>query len=119
MSTLPDEDQTTFTEQAVEDRVYHVQVVTDHGRIYVLHQAASRVLRKDMSTVLKKSLKEFDTIDLDEFVHAVEAHAVEVEQNFIRVFSSEERSAELEEIRAGYLAGSTVPIPTFDFEQFN
>ena len=89
MSTLPDEDQTAFTEQHTDDRVLHVSVISENARIYVLHQAAARLLRKDMASVLKKSLKELDSIDMDEFVGAVESHAVEVEQSFIKVFSSE------------------------------
>jgi len=33
-----------------------------------MHQAASRMLRKDIATVFKKSLKELDSVDLDEFL---------------------------------------------------
>jgi hypothetical protein len=114
MSTLPDEDQTTFTEQPTEDRVLTINVISESARIYVLHQTAARVIRKDMATVLKKSLKELDAVDLDEFVNAIEAHAVEVEKNFIKIFSSEETN-DYDTLRTQYIGGTT-PIPTFDFE---
>ena len=80
----------------------------------VMHQAASRVLRKDMATVLKKSLKELDNIEMEDFLQGVEAHAVEVEKNFIKMFSSEETD-EFDQVRTKYL-GSAAPVPTFDFE---
>lgn len=117
LSTHPDEDTTNCTEQPIEDRVYLINTVSqgDNARIWVMHQAASRVLRKDMATVLKKSLKELDNIELDDFLHAVESHAVEVEKNFVKMFSSEE-TKEFDQIRAKYHQGSNAPIATFDFE---
>ena len=81
----------------------------------MLHQAASRLLRKDMSTVLKKSIKELDAIDTDEFVASVEAQAADAERTFIKIFSSEDTD-EFDSIRSRYLLGSTTPVPTFDFE---
>ena len=99
----------------MEDRVYTVCPISESGRIYVLHQAAARILRKDMSQVLKKSLKELDGIEIDDFVASVEAHAVDIEKNFIKMFSSEDTN-EYDAIRVRYLHGSTAPIPTFDFE---
>ena len=82
-----------------------------------MHQAASRMLRKDIATIFKKSLKELDSVDLDEFLQGIEQHAVEVEKNFIKIFSSEEQNKDYESIRAKFFSnGSTAPIPTFDFE---
>jgi len=46
-----------------------------------------------MASVLKKSMKELDAIDTDEFVNAVEAHAVEAEKAVVKIFSSEEAAA--------------------------
>jgi hypothetical protein len=54
LSTHPDEDTSTFTEQPIDDRVYLINPVEASSRIWVLHQAATRVLRKDMALVLKK-----------------------------------------------------------------
>ena len=95
--------------------MFTVCPISESARIYVLHQAASRVLRKDMSQVLKKSLKELDGIEIEDFVTSIEAHAVDVEKNFIKMFSSEETN-DFDAIRVRYLQGSTAPIPTFDFE---
>lgn len=114
LSTHPDEDQSAFTEQIIEDRVLMVNPISEGHRIWIMHQAATRMLRKDMATVFKKSLKELDGIELEEFLSSVEAHAVEIEKNFIKMFSSEETN-EFDAIRAKYL-GFAGPIPTFDFE---
>ena len=115
LSTHPDEDVSTFTEQPIEDRVYLINTVAEGQRVWVLHQAAARVLRKDMATVLKKSIKELDSIENEEFLAAVESHSVDVEKNFIKMFSSEE-TKEFDAVRAKFFGGSTLPIPTFDFE---
>lgn len=56
-----------------------ISPVGEASRVWVLHQAASRALRKDMATVLKKSIKELDHLELEEFLADVEAHAVEIE----------------------------------------
>ena len=100
----------------MDDRVYLVNPICEASRIYILHQAASRLLRKDMVTVLKKSVKELDHIELDDFITSVEEHAVNIEKNFIKIFSSEEATNKYDAIRAKYMHGSTAPIPTFDFE---
>lgn len=120
LSTHPDEDVSHFTEQAIEDRVYLINPISEPNgsRIWVLHQAASRLLRKDMATVLKKSMKELDAIELDDFLASVEGHAVEVEKSLVRIFSSEEPAVceQNAAVRQRYLGPSAAPIPTFDFE---
>lgn len=55
-----------------------------------------------MATNLKKSLKELDGIELDDFLAAVEEHAVNVEKNFIKMFSSEETN-EFDGIRSKFI----------------
>lgn len=92
LSTHPDEDTSKFTEQPMEDRAFVINPASaaEGARIWVLHQAASRQLRKDMAIVLKKAVKELESIDNDEFMQAIEHHAVEVEKNFVKIFSSEE-----------------------------
>ena len=66
-----------------------VTPVNEGTRVWVLHQAAQRLLRKDIATLFKKSTKELDGIELDEFLQGIEAHSVEVEKNLIKMFSSE------------------------------
>jgi predicted solute-binding protein len=111
---LPDEDTSAFAESQIDDRVWMINPVGESARVWVLHQAASRQLRKDMALALKKSVKELDSIDNEEFMAAVEAHAVDVEKNFIKMFSSE-ATHEFDEIRARFFP-SAAPLPTFDFE---
>lgn len=83
--------------------------------MWVIHQAAQRLLRKDIAVALKKSTKELDEVDMEELVQAVEGHANEVEKTLVKVFSIEGTN-EFDEIRAKILHGSTAPIPTFDYE---
>lgn len=115
LSTHPDEDQTGFTEQPVEDKVLTVTNVSDGMRVWAIHQAAQRAMRRDLATVLKKTVKELDEVELEEFVAGVEDQANEVEKRLVRIFSLEGTN-EYDEIRAKYLNGSTAPIPTFDYE---
>jgi len=114
LSTHPDEDQTGFPEQQIEDKVFLVNPVSDSGRVWVLHQAASRYLRKDMAATLRRAVKELEAIENDDFLKSVEEHAVGVEKNFVKIFSSDATS-EFDELRTRFL-GSPAPLPTFDFE---
>jgi hypothetical protein len=52
---------------------------------------------------MKKNIKELDNIDLEELIQQVEAHAVEVENKFLRLFG-EAREEEF------------LRVPVFDFE---
>ena len=116
MSTHPDEDISTFTEQAIEDKVFLVNTISDNARIWMMHQAAARLLRKDMILVLKKSIKELDNIENDEFVASVEAHSADIEKNVVKIFSSD-KTNKFDAIRSRFFSGgSSAPIPTFDFE---
>ena len=115
LSTHPDEDQSGFTEQHVEDKVLTVTNVADGMRVWAIHQAAQRAMRRDIATVLKKTVKELDEVELEEFITGVEEQANEVEKNLVKIFSIEGTN-EYDEIRAKYLNGQTAPIPTFDYE---
>ena len=115
LSTHPDEDQTGFTEQHMEDKVLTVTNAADGIRVWAIHQAAQRAMRRDIATVLKKTVKELDEVELEEFVAGVEEQANEVEKNLVKIFSIEGTN-EFDEIRAKYLNGQTAPIPTFDYE---
>lgn len=115
LSTHPDEDTSTFQETPIDDRAILINNVIDQTRVWVIHQAAQRLLRKDIIVALKKSTKELDDIDQEELVNTVEEHAVEIEKQLIKIFSIEGTN-EFDEIRAKVLDGSTAPIPTFDYE---
>ncbi len=100
----------------IEDKVLTVSNVSSDGvRVWAIHQAAQRAMRKDIATVLKKTVKELDEVELEEFLAAIEENASLIEKNLVRIFSLEGTS-EFDEIRAKYLNGSTAPIPTFDYE---
>ena len=58
--------------------MFLVNPISENGRIWVMHQAAARLLRKDMILVLKKSIKELDNIENDDFIASVEAHSVDI-----------------------------------------
>jgi hypothetical protein len=84
--------------------VFCVNPISESCKIWVFHQAASRWLRKDIITQMKKNIKDLEGFDLDELQDKVEAHAVAVENNFIALFSAD-KDPLLE-----------TPIPVFDFE---
>lgn len=91
LSTHPDEDQSTFKESAFEDKVLMINPISldNTSRVWVIHQSAQRVMRKDIATILKKTVKELEDIELDEFVTAIEETANEVEKNIVKIFSME------------------------------
>ena len=115
LSTHPDEDTSTFNEMPLDDRAILINNVQDQTRVWVIHQASQRLLRKDITVALKKSTKELDEVDMEELVRTIEEHAVEVEKTLVKIFSIEGTN-EFDEIRAKVLNGSTAPIPTFDYE---
>jgi len=88
--------------------------MSEAGRVWVMHQAAARYLRKDMAQALRKAVKELEAIENDDFMKAVEDHSVEIEKNFVKVFSTETTN-EFDALRSQFL-GSPAPLPTFDFE---
>jgi len=56
----------------IEDRVLCINPISDQSRIFVFHQAAQRLFRKDIVQQMKKNIKELDNIDLDEMIQQVE-----------------------------------------------
>ena len=44
----------------------------DGFRVWAIHQAAQRALRRDIATVLKKTAKELEEVEMDEFIASVE-----------------------------------------------
>lgn len=46
--------------------------VGETSKIYVLHQAAQRWLRKDIAQQMKKNIRELDVLDMDDVLEKVE-----------------------------------------------
>lgn len=90
----------------IEDKVHVVNPVGETSRIFVVHQAAQRLLRKDIVAAMKKNVKEVETFDLEEMQQVVEHHAVDIEAKLLKIIS--------EEIYGDQESGYKVPI--FDFE---
>ena len=63
LSTHPDEDTSTFHETPLDDRAILINNVQEQTRVWVIHQAAQRLLRKDIAVALKKSIKELDDVE--------------------------------------------------------
>jgi len=99
---MPAKDDEKYEEMEVEDKVWCVNPIGDNNKIYVLHQAAQRWLRKDLIQVMKKNIKELDNIDMDELLEKVESEAVEVENRFLKMFNEEPEEP--------------YRVPVFDFE---
>ena len=87
----------------IEDRVLAVNPIGEASRIYVLHQAASRLFRKDIVQQMKKNIKELENIELEDLIQQVETHSVEVETNFLKIFGEK-------------IEDETQRVPVFDFE---
>ena len=84
----------------LEDRVFLVNPIGDTVKIWVVHQAAQRLHRKDIVQTLKKNFKELETFDLEDMYQLVEAHAVDVENKLLKMVSEQSESQ----------------VPVFDFE---
>ena len=84
----------------LEDRVYLVNPIGEFSRIWVIHQAAQRLMRKDIVQAMKKNVKELETMDLDEMIQLVEAHAIEIENRLVKIVSDQTEGQ----------------VPVFDFE---
>ena len=67
----------------VEDKALLLKTQGENYSIFALHQAASRFIRRDIVSYLKKIQKEFDEIETDEFQDGVEAAAVKLEKAWL------------------------------------
>lgn len=68
-----------YEEMEIEDKVWCVNPIGDVSKIYVLHQAAQRLLRKDIAQHMKKNIKELDILDFDDILEKIEADALQIE----------------------------------------
>ena len=80
----------TYDEQDIEDKVLLINTIGESYKIWVMHQAAARWLRKDLVQQMKKNVKELETVDLAEMISVVEQHAVEVENNLLKVICQQD-----------------------------
>ena len=53
-------------EMELEDKALVVNPIGDTERVWVIHQAAGRYLRKDLVANMKKNMKEMENVDQDE-----------------------------------------------------
>ena len=95
----PIEEEPEWIEVTMEDRVLMINPVGDDYKIWVIHQAASRMLRKDIVSYLSRIQKEFEDIDVDDLNEKVEANAVKLEKDVMSKLPEKGTSA-----------------PVFDFE---
>jgi hypothetical protein len=83
--------------------VWTINPIGEQQKIFVMHQAAMRWLRKDIATQLRKSIKEVEqAVEVDDMLQRIEEEAKKVEMSFLTMMSEEGS----EESR----------IPVFDFE---
>ena len=90
----------------VEDKVFLVNPIGETSKIFVVHQAAQRLLRKDIVQAMKKNIREVESMDLEELCQLVEQHSLDVEDKLLKIIS--------EEYNVGQEQESKVPV--FDFE---
>ena len=70
----------------LEDKVWTVNPIGDSQKVWVIHQAASRWLRKDIAQQMKKNIKEMEIVEMEEFIERVEEEAVKIENEFLKLF---------------------------------
>ena len=71
-------------EAEIEDRVQVVNPVGEDYRIWVIHQAGPRYVRREIMTFMKKVVKQFDELDIDEVIEKVEKVANYFEDDFVK-----------------------------------
>jgi hypothetical protein len=91
-----------FDEIEVDDRALCIATTGENYKIWAIHQAATRWIRRDIAKELKKSLPELQSVDQDDLTEAIENEGEAVEKNFLGLF------------KAGGAKHKEVPV--FDFE---
>lgn len=76
-----------YEEMEIEDKAWSITTVGDTCKVWVVHQAASRQLRRDIATQMRKNIKEMDIVESDEFNEKIEMEANEIENNLFRVIN--------------------------------
>lgn len=90
----------------LEDRAHCISTIGESYRVWNIHQAATRWVRKDIAKELKKTLPELQNIDLDDLLEAVDQEGEAVENSFINLF----KEGGIKAKQMGY------ELPVFDFE---
>jgi hypothetical protein len=65
---MTDRTSSNYEEMEIEDKALLVNPIGDNYKVFVLHQAAQRLFRKDVVQNMKKNIKELETLDLDDLV---------------------------------------------------
>jgi len=63
--------------------VLGINPVGEQYKVFVIHQAAGRFLRRDILSQMKKIMKELDPVDLEELAGKAEKEAEEMEKKFL------------------------------------
>ena len=95
-----------YDEMEIEDMVFLVNPIGESSKIFVVHQAAQRLLRKDIVQAMKKNIREVESMDLEDLYSLVEQHSVEVEDKLFKIISEEYYAGQEQENK----------VPVFDFE---
>lgn len=90
----------------IEDRAHCISTVGESYKIWAIHQAATRWMRRDIAKELKKTCNELASLDGDDLTAAIEEEGIEIENKFIAMF--QEGGCKAHEL------GRAVPV--FNFE---
>jgi len=80
-------DEELYEEMELEDKVWCMNNIGESSKIWVIHQGASRLVRKDIVTCMKKGIKELENLELDEIIDIVEKDAVTIENKFLKKYN--------------------------------
>jgi len=86
----------------IEDRAHCISTIGENYKIWGIHQAATRWVRRDMAKELKKTLPELQNIDQDDLLEAIEAESEAVEKAFLAMYKEGGKKQK--------------EVPVFDFE---
>ncbi|CAI2386911.1 unnamed protein product [Moneuplotes crassus] len=83
-----------FQEQEIEDRVTVVNPKGDDYDILVFHQAAGKMVRKDILNSLVKQASEFKDVDIDSILENANSYSEELELKFIEKYCASAEEGE-------------------------
>lgn len=86
----------------IEDRAQCISTIGESYRIWAIHQAATRWLRRDIAKELKKTLPELQNVDQDDLMEAIDAEGEAIEKAFIDLYKQG--------------GAKQMDLPVFDFE---
>ena len=86
----------------IEDKCLQVTTHNEGQNIFVINQAAGRILRQELIREMQGYIESLKIVDLQEFNDHMEVEAEKFESNFIKLFSEQSES-------------SAPKVPVFDF----